>query len=271
MSRHVALFIAALVSSAFATSNAAAQGCPKPNDTGVCQTLRESRYTLRTTNAAPLDLDRFLNASVYYEVKHVFDESDTPGSNASQVFGLKTGWQNFVLYGDPSLGITVSSSPVTDNLTLVSVTNAGPGGSFTLTYDSPLGANFAESWIRPGVHNNHYTLDFNVGGFGGFGVLPFSYILDVKLPGNWSSQGIGTGRVEWVTLPSASMYSIDNDFVFDGSTTNLFVTSGNWDGASAGAEFRLYGAVVPEPSTLILTGIGGLALVGFARRRGRTA
>lgn len=94
--------------------------------------------------------------------------------------------------------------------------------------------------------------------------------MSVNLPGDSSSKGIGTGKVEWVTLPSASMYSINNDFVYDGSSTNLFVRSGGWDGNSPRVEFRLYGAqVVPEPNSLLLTAFCGITLLGYPRRRYR--
>lgn len=228
---------------------------------------RTSTYNLTFT-----DFAQFVDAMAgYYFTSDVTTSPGVPTGLAGHTVGTKSLHTGF--FSGSTGNASTSHSLQSANLYNAPWSTTGGAGTVTYGYDTPVGADFNQSWIVAGVHNGRHTLDF-VGGGAGF-VAPLTgivYRLVITINGDWTQFGTGFGQVEWLGY-TGSGYSVNNFFTYANGVTTLEMSNDNWDVNSPNASFRLYGeSVVPEPGTVVLlaTGLLGLAAIGRARRPRRT-
>ena len=225
---------------------------------------RVSSYNLTFT-----DLNQFWDAVVAYQFEH--DVSTGTGVPAGLAGHTVTAKQLFSGFFSGSTGNATTSHSLQSGTTYSAPwsTIGGPG-TISYGYNSPVGADFTQSWIVPGVHNGRHTLDF-IGG-GSNWAMPLAGIffkLVITINGDWSQFGTGAGQVEWLGY-TGSGYTVDQLFTYNNGVTTLELSNRNWDLASPNASFRLYGATVaPEPASIVLvaTGLLGLGMMARVRRR----
>jgi hypothetical protein len=142
-------------------------------------------------------------------------------------------------------------------------------GQFTATLDASTGQSMAYAWDYPvatplqgfvfssivrSSSLGYHTLEFRGGG-NGFLKSGGTFIIDVFLPGDWSSQGTGTGQVEYVGI-GGSGFSIQSNFVFDPvlNRTHFGAINTNYiqPASNINLDFILHGAAVPEPNGVLL-------------------
>lgn len=170
-------------------------------------------------------------------------------------------YDNGPIKGTYNAWIISQGQEVTDSFTLTTPTrlSAAQVGLWLLPGDAAIGVDWAigtstfSSDVSSGTaslsNELQYSSDFT------YNVFESTFSLDTTL-------GAGT---YWLTLQDAT--SQLGNYVFwdeDDGPSSAFDSS---SGAIGSQSFQLYGAVVPEPSGLILLSLGIVTLIGYRRRR----
>jgi len=160
---------------------------------------------------------------------------------------------------------TAPSAPYTSPEKIV-VADSGTPGAWGWTYNIAAGAGLPLSYGRLG---EFATLNFDDGGYDDT-KYTFGYSTSVYLPGDWTTEGFGTGDYNSVSV--AAGFSPPT-FTYDPitNTTTVFTSDLRFTGTGGGPDlrFRLVGAVAPEPPiwAMMLLGFAGLGLAHRARAR----
>jgi hypothetical protein len=225
---------------------------------------RTSDFTVTFSDQA------FSNASANYALSFAY-AGQAPYSSTFTLT-LLPNFQNLVVSPGPEGTMTVSNTAPVANATTVSFSNAtGAPGSWGASYDSA--ATASGPLLTLGTQAGLATLNFNGGGnVSGPGYTNINYFINVFLPGDWTTEGTGTG--DYQLLGIAPGFS-NPTFTFDPITNTTTVSTSNpdyaGDGSSTNMDLTLFGlpvAAVPEPSTwaMLILGFAGIGLMAVRRK-----
>lgn len=232
-------------------------------DAAINHYARVSSYDISFANTAS-----FSDAIASYYAVYV-ERNDAAGDTYNSSFAVRSGFYNYAHYSSPELTITSDVFNGTSAYSYSLLANAAGIGTHTFRYDTAIASSFSASWIVGGIANGYYTLEFSGGGFLANILENNSFDIGVSIAGDWSQMGNSTGQLEFLSIDPA--WTTVKNFQYDpvSDTTEFFATNSNYaQFGGPSLNFRLYGAAVPEPSTLWLFGIGAtVAAMAFARRR----
>lgn len=198
------------------------------------------------------------------------------GDQQLQSYSAKPGETNFAILSGSGIAITNLVPPNGSNgyKATFGVQVAGNSDQwFSIAGDFPATTavqGLSYTHLVRTVTNGAYNLEF--AGMGNGLVTPGgTYVSELTLPGNWSSQGVGVGESQLISL--ASNWTVTQDFVYNAATnTTAFVAvnSSYVAGTSPNLDIVLHGspAPVPEPETFVLALIG-LAVLSITFRGNR--
>ena len=153
------------------------------------------------------------------------------------------------------------------------MTSDGTVGGYVFSYNTPEetgfnnnGGSFGNTWIVRRDFGGLIGLEFQGGGTGLVDANG-SYTLDVLINGDWSNQGTGPLQTKFIGINPA--WTIDTDFVFNGTNTEFRAHVSPYNSQDPNLDFILHGtaAVTPEPSTLAFLACSALTGAAFLRRR----
>jgi hypothetical protein len=225
---------------------------------GLINADRDTTFTIAFAS------DTFSDASVFYNNNMTVNYDGTgPTTEPSAVNFLSSLVPGtFSLSGNATL--TGGGPPPST----VDLSIGAPGWGFSYTADASTTP--GQSFLTLGESGGLATLNLSASSSGLLdnGGL---FTVEVFIPGNFSVSGTGTGDHMFNGLDPG--FSIAQNFVYNSviDETIFAVSDPNYQGQSVGLNFTLYGAaVVPEPATGALMGMGILAVAFAARRRRRT-
>ena len=242
-------------------------GVALPADASVHPTFRTSLFELEFSDLT------FSDASTRYKIMNDW-EADAAGDSILLNWNLKTGWTDENLY--VSSNITNSyfwTGPAQIQQTLQFNDAGDLTGESTLSYTTAATADPQPggiSWLTRLTSGPLYGLEFLGGGYQTLSDTGYPFALNIRIPGDWSIMGTGTGQTEFLGIDPA--WSILDEFVYYPGPDLTVLTAMNAayssDVASTpNAHFILHGTeTIPTPGAILLTSLGA-GLVGWLRRR----
>ncbi len=180
-----------------------------------------------------------------------------------------TGGNGFAISNLNTSGIPAGNG-ATATLTSTATSSSSPG-LYTVSYNTPIAADFNTSWIVSVLSNGQKSLEFQGGG-SGLVDNSGSFNLTVNINGNWSSIGTGSGQTNYLGINPA--WTVDSLFTYNSlaNQTTFAAHINNYSGNDPNLDFILVGpaaAAVPEPSSAVtlLLGFAALFTVDRLRRR----
>lgn len=235
--------------------------CPEP----VQATQRNSTYTITLP-----DVNSFAGASVYY-YNDITLRALNLGDCGFDHWNVKSLAQAFSwTMRTPDFSLSYSGGPDTYYGTYTAISNRFDHA--IVSYSTPLGADFSQSFIVAGISGGHYVLDFYTGP--GVDSLDPSqtigvYGIRVILPGDWSHQGTATGDHTFISL-GQGWASIGWYYDSVSNVTDFAAFNNSFEGQSPNLHFQLIGSPVtsvPEPGEFVLLASGTLGVAGIMRRK----
>jgi hypothetical protein len=216
----------------------------------------------------------FAGANAHYQVD-ILGTGNAGDTRVLSGINIKSSAQNLVFFG--SGGLSVTNPVVVGTLGTVDLASNGTSGGFHFAYDTPPATDFlntgtfGNTWIRRFTDAaGNIALEFLGGGSGLIDTGSFE--VKVAINGDWSTLGTGPNQTQFIGINSLwtinSLFQFDpinNVTVFDASI-NPYLDPTNGARRDANLDFVLHSDIptppVPEPASLVLFGLGGMALVG---------
>ena len=217
-----------------------------------------------TTFPITFSTNTFSNASVVYDNTMTVTYTGTGPTTESEPLSFSSSLVpgTFVFSGNATQ-VAGGPPPATVDL------SAGAPRWF-FSYIADASTTPGQSFLTLGESGGLATLNLSadLAGFVDNGNL---FTVEAFIPGNFSVSGTGTG--DHLLTSIGPGFTITDNFDYRPATREtIFIASdSNYQGQSVGLNLTLYGtAVVPEPATSALMGMGILAVAFAARRRRRT-
>ncbi len=229
-------------------------------------------YPIRTSfNNITFSNADFSNANDFYRVTQGAYSTSGPATVAGYNPSLKSSHTGLSWTGYGGTSVTnISEFP---NVVIGDLTSSGANGGFVLSYNTAVEADFNNFGSSFG---NTFLIRKNYGGLiglefqgGGVGLVDAngSFTVDVIINGNWSSQGTGVNQTEFIGLNPA--WTVDKNFVFNGTTTEFLAHASPYNNNNPALDFVLHGTAkaTPEPGAFALLGSLGMTAAGLLYRR----
>ncbi len=190
----------------------------------------------------------------YYNLTEVRGNS---GDTAIHPWSARTLGQNHFVNDGTNTSTSIDLTGLPGIMTANVELTAGTNGYYDWGYDTPVGADFSQSFITSGLEAGRYALYFSGGGSGGTG-FGDTFVSTIYILGDWSNPANRSA------LSHNAGWTITENFFYNGvDRTIISGYTEDYDGTNPGFAFTLYGdrvpgTPVPEPSTGLLAAAGVL-------------